>query len=214
MVIPNFFITFVRHSFHTSHPLHIPSRERRHRPAPPCHQAPHSPHGTRAASRIKRTRLPHALHLARAMPHAPHTRYASSPSQHTRPPRYHPLARLCHTRYAHTTHPRPHSTRVLRATTPRKGLCHTRHARATHSRPHSTLALRATTPRKGLRHAVLPPSMKATLLHAPTPPQVFCEESASPITTKILHITILHVTFTRIGVKTTQKSEAIFSFID
>ena len=113
MVIPNFFITFVRHSFHTSHPLHIPSRERRHRPAPPCHQAPHSPHGTRAASRIKRTRLPHALHLARAMPHAPHTRYAPTPSQHTRPPRYHPSQGLC--------------------------------------------------------HAALPPSMKATLLHAPTP---------------------------------------------
>ena len=36
-------------------------------------------------------------------------------------------------------------------------------------------------------------------------------EHTSP---KILHITILHVTFTRIGVKTTQKSEAIFSFID
>ena len=107
MVIPNFFITFARHSFHTSHPLHIPSRERRHRPAPPCHQAPHSPHGTRAASRIKRTRLPHALHLARAMPHtpsalpplaksyahAPHTRYAPTPSQHTRPPCYHPPAK-------------------------------------------------------------------------------------------------------------------------
>ena len=121
MVIPNFFITFARHSFHTSHPLHIPSRERRHRPAPPCHQAPHSPHGTRAASRIKRTRLPHALHLARAMPHtpsalpplaksyahAPHTRYASSPS--ALPPLAKSYAHAPHTRYAPTPsqHTRP-----------------------------------------------------------------------------------------------------------
>ena len=158
MVIPNFFITFVRHSFHTSHSLHIPSRERRHRPAPPCHQAPHSPHGTRTASRIKRTRLPHTLHLARAMPHAPRTRYASSPSQHTRPSAL------------------PPSQRAM---------------------PHA-----------------LPPNMKATLLHAPTPRKFSEKKARVPITTKILHITILHVTFTRIGVKTTQKSEAIFSFID
>ena len=34
LVFPNFFITFVRHSFHTSHPCTSPSRERRHRPAP------------------------------------------------------------------------------------------------------------------------------------------------------------------------------------
>ena len=30
-----------------------------------------------------------------------------------------------------------------------QGLCHTRHTHATHPRPHSTLALRATTPHKG-----------------------------------------------------------------
>ena len=169
MVFPNFFITFVRHSFHTSHPYTSPSRERRHRPAPPYHQAPHSPHGTRAASRIKRTRLPHALHLARAMPHtpsalpplaksyahAPHTRYAPTPSQHTRPPCYHPLARAM---------PRTRSRAKMPQCFP------------------------------------LPPLLSKK------------KERAS--TTKILHITILHVTFTRIGVKTTQKSEAIFSFID
>ena len=138
MVIPNFFITFARHSFHTSHPLHIPSRERRHRPAPPCHQAPHSPHGTRAASRIKRTRLPHALHLARAMPHtpsalpplaksyahAPHTRYASSPS--ALPPLAKSYAHAPHTRYAPT--PSQH-TRPPCYHPPRKGYAtHTPHA--------------------------------------------------------------------------------------
>ena len=121
MVIPNFFITFVRHSFHTSHPLHAPlSRET----ASPCTTLPPGttlPSCTRAASRIKRTRLPHTLHLAR----------------------------LCHTRHTHAMHPRPHSTHALRATTPRKELCHTRHTHATHPRPHSTLALRATTPHKG-----------------------------------------------------------------
>ena len=141
MVIPNFFITFVRHSFHTSPlPAHPLSRETAS-PASSYHQAPHSPHGTRAASRIR----------ARGS-------LARCTSQ-----------RAMLTRHAHTMHPRSHSTHALRATTPRKGLRHTPHAHAMHPRPHSTLALRATTPRKGLRHAVLPPSMKATLLHAPTP---------------------------------------------
>ena len=183
MVIPNFFITFVRHSFHTSHSLHIPSRERRHRPAP------FLPPGATPPSRHTHC-LTHYAH-ATASHTAPrkglcHTRYASLPSQHPRPPRYHPRKGLRHTRHAHATHPRPHSTHALRATTPSQ--------RAT--------PCRATT--KHESHT--PPRTHA--------PQVFCEESASPITTKILHITILHVTFTRIGVKTTQKSEAIFSFID
>ena len=148
MVIPNFFITFVRHSFHTSHPLHIPSRERRHRPAPPCHQAPHS---------FMAHALPHALSARDCL-----TRCTSQG--------------LCHTRHTHATHPRPHSTLALRATTPRKGLRHMRHAHCSsrithtrlHPRPHSTLALRAT-PSQGLRHATLPSSMKATLLHAHSP---------------------------------------------
>ena len=163
---------------------------------------------------------------------------------------------LCHTRHTHATHPRPHSTHALRATTPRKEL----RTRTTHTL--RILALRATTPRKGYampryhqawkprssthpRPPCYPPrkgyatcaahTLRILALTAPTPPQramprtlllmrlkrpshytpsTFWEESASPITTKILHITILHVTFTRIGVKTTQKSEAIFSFID
>ena len=116
MVIPNFFITFVRHSFHTSHPLHIPSRERRHRPAPPCHQTLHFPHAhalphalsardclTRCTSQgLCHTRHTHATHprppcyhpLAKSYAHAPHTRYASSPSQHTRPQRAMPRTLL------------------------------------------------------------------------------------------------------------------------
>ena len=109
MVIPNFFITFVRHSFHTSHPLHIPSRERRHRPAPPCHQAPHFPHAHV---------LPHALSARDCL-----TRCTSQG--------------LCHTRHTHATHPRPHSTHALRATTPLQGYA----TRATHTL--HTLALTA-----------------------------------------------------------------------
>ena len=150
MVIPNFFITFVRHSFHTSHSLHIPlSRET----ASPCtHPA------TRHHTPLMAHALPHALSARDCL-----TRCTSQG--------------LCHTRHTHATHPRPHSTHALRATTPRKGLCHARHAHATHPRPHSTHALRATTPRKGLRHAALPPSMKATLLHAHTP-RKFSEKKA------------------------------------
>ena len=74
MVFPNFFITFVRHSFHTSHPCTSPSRERRHRPAPPL------PPGTTLPSWHTRclTRHAHALHLAKGYAHAPRARYASS----------------------------------------------------------------------------------------------------------------------------------------
>ena len=122
MVIPNFFITFVRHIFHTSHTLHAPPLAREgialHHPA------------TRHHTPLMAHALPHALRTRDSL-----TRCTSQG--------------LCHTRYAHTTHPRPHSTHALRATTPRKGLCHTRHTHATHPRPHSTLALRATTPHKG-----------------------------------------------------------------
>ena len=141
---------------------------------------------------------------------------------------------LCHTRHTHATHPRPHSTLALRATTPRKGYAMPRYHQAwkprssTHPRPPCY------PPRKGYATCAAH-TLRILALTAPTPPQramprtlllmrlkrpshytpsTFWEESASPITTKILHITILHVTFTRIGVKTTQKSEAIFSFID
>ena len=100
MVFPNFFITFVRHSFHTSHPCTSPSRERRHRLHHTCHQAPHSPHGTRSL-----TRHAHALHITKGHAHATLSRAAPrkglchtrcSPSQHTRPPHYNPRKGLCH----------------------------------------------------------------------------------------------------------------------
>ena len=120
---------------------------------------------------------------------------------------------LCHTRHTHAMHPRPHSTHALRATTLAKGYA----TRATHTL--RILALTAHTPLRATPLAKGYATRATTKHESHTPPrthapQVFCEESASPITTKILHITILHVTFTRIGVKTTQKSEAIFSFID
>ncbi len=153
MVFPNFFITFVRHSFHTSHPCTSPSRERRHRPAPPCHQAPHPPHGTTLPSWHTRC-------------HATHTQLS------------HDLAKGYATRAA-----LPHSAHALHTTTPAKGY-------ATHT-PHA----------QKCRNAF------------PCSP-LLSKKKERASTTKILHITILHVTFTRIGVKTTQKSEAIFSFID
>ena len=174
MVFPNFFITFVRHSFHTSHPCTSPSRERRHRPAPPYHQAPHSL-------------------MAHALP-----------------------------RYAHAT---------LSRAAPRKGAMLTRHAHATHPRPsqHTPPTLqplaKGYATRAALPHSThaLPPPQRAMPRTRPTRKNAAMLFLASPLlskkkerasTTKILHITILHVTFTRIGVKTTQKSEAIFSFID
>ena len=70
MVFPNFFITFVRHSFHTSHPCTSPSRERRHRPAPRL------PPGTTLPS--WHTRCLTRCTLQRGYAHAPRTRYASS----------------------------------------------------------------------------------------------------------------------------------------
>ena len=155
MVFPNFFITFVRHSFHTSHPYTSPSRERRHRLHHTCHQAPHSPHGTRAASR-----------------------------------------------YAHAT---------LSRAAPRKGAMLTRHAHATHPRLSQHIRPPHYNPRKGLCHAHASRTKMPQCLPLQPP---FSKKKERASTTKILHITILHVTFTRIGVKTTQKSEAIFSFID
>ena len=149
MVFPNFFITFVRHSFHTSHPCTSPSRERRHR----LHHTPFMAH---ALPHATHTRLSHALHLA-------------------------------------------------------KGLC----SRATHTPrilvSHSTYALHTTTPAKG--YATHTPHAQKCRNAFPCSP-LLSKKKERASTTKILHITILHVTFTRIGVKTTQKSEAIFSFID
>ena len=171
MVFRNFFITFVRHSFHTSHPCTSPSRERRHRPA------------TRHHTPLMAHALPHALHLAKGL-----------------------CSRATHTLRILV----PHTTHALHTTPPRKGLC----SRATHTLrilvPHTTHALH-TTPRKGLCHAHAH-AQKCRNAFPCSPLLSKKKERAS--TTKILHITILHVTFTRIGVKTTQKSEAIFSFID
>ena len=112
MVFPNFFITFVRHSFHTSHPSTSPlSRET----ASPCHQTPHSPHGTRHASRAMHTcctsqkamltrhasssltaHPPHTTTLAKGYAHAPRTRHASSSLTAHTPPHYNPRKGLCH----------------------------------------------------------------------------------------------------------------------
>ena len=142
MVFPNFFITFVRHSFHTSHPCTSPSRERRHRPAPPYHQAPHS---------LMAHALPRYAHatLSRAAPrkgamltrhaHATHPR----PSQHT-PPHYNPSQRaMPHALLSLTAHTpptlqpsqraMPHALLSLTAHTPsppRKELCHAHAPRA------------------------------------------------------------------------------------
>ena len=110
MVFPNFFITFVRHSFHTSPPLHTPSRERRHRPAPP-------------ATRHHTPLMAHALHIAKGYAHASRTRHASSSLTAHTPPHYNPRKGLCHTRCSPSQHTRPPHYN------PRKGLCHA-HAHA------------------------------------------------------------------------------------
>ena len=143
MVFPNFFITFVRHSFHTSPPLHTPSRERRHRPAPPYHQAPHS---------LMAHALPRYAHatLSRAAPrkgamltrhaHATHPR----PSQHT-PPTLQPLAKGYATRAALS-----HSTHAPTLQPPQRAM------------PHALLSLTPHTP------STLPPPQRAMPRTRPT----------------------------------------------
>ena len=113
MVFPNFFITFVRHSFHTSPPLHIPSRERRHRPATRhhtplmAHALPHAPctraaHRKRLCSRATHTPrilVSHSTHAPtlqppqRAMPHALLSLTAHTPSTLQPPQRAMPRTR-------------------------------------------------------------------------------------------------------------------------
>ena len=122
MVFPNFFITFVRHSFHTSHPSTSPlSRET----ASPCHQTPHSPHGTRHASR--------AMHTCCTSQKAMLTRHASS-SLTAHPPTLQPSQKAMLTRHAHATHPhlsqhtRPHTTTPAKGYATRAALPHTTHA--------------------------------------------------------------------------------------
>ena len=138
MVFPNFFITFVRHSFHTSHPSTSPlSRET----ASPCHQTPHSPHGTRHASR--------AMHTCCTSQKAMLTRHASSSLTAHPPPHYNPRKRLC-SRATHT--PRiliSHSTHAPTLQPPQRAM------------PHALLSLTPHTPstlppRKGLCHAHAP----------------------------------------------------------
>ena len=105
MVFPNFFITFVRHSFHTFHPCTSPSRERRHRPAPPttrhhtplmAHAASRAMHTRCTPQKAMHTRLSHALHLAKgyatcaALPHSTHALHTTPPQRampRTRPTR-------------------------------------------------------------------------------------------------------------------------------
>ena len=69
MVFPNFFITFVRHSFHAPPPAHPPlAREgiALHRPA----TRHHTPLMAHALPHATHTRLTHALHLAKGYAHA------------------------------------------------------------------------------------------------------------------------------------------------
>ena len=172
MVIPNFFITFVRHSFPTSTPCTPPSRERRHRPAPPCHQAPHSPHAHA---------LPHALSARDCLTHctsqgyatrATHTLCILALTAHT-PSVLPPLAKGYATRATHTLRIlvlTAHSPSALPPLT--RAMPHAPHTRYASSPSQHTRPPRYP-PSQGLCHAALPPSMKATLLHAPTPPQVF-----------------------------------------
>ena len=164
MVFPNFFITFVRHSFHTSHPC-----------TPPL-----------ARDGIALHRLPPGTTL---------------PSWHMRCTSQKAML----TRHAHATHPRLSQHTRPHTTTPAKGYA-TRAAL-----PHTTHALHTTPPAKG--YATHTPHAQKCRNAFPCSP-LLSKKKERASTTKILHITILHVTFTRIGVKTTQKSEAIFSFID
>ena len=178
MVFPNFFITFVRHSFHASPPLHIPlSRER----ASPCTVLPPG------------TTLP-SWHTRCLTRHAPRKRLRTRDSL----TRCTSQRAMSHALLSLTAHTPPHTTTLA------KGYAH------------ALLSLTAHTP------STLPPPQRAMPRTRPTRkmPQylplqpLLSKKKERASTTKILHITILHVTFTRIGVKTTQKSEAIFSFID
>ena len=121
MVFPNFFYYLCKAQLsHIPHSLHIPSRERRHRPAPPL------PPGAILPS--WHTRCPHALSARDCL-----TRCTSQ--------------RAMLTRHAHAMHPRPHSILALRATTPRKEL-RTR-AATRHHTPLMAHTRYATPPHKG-----------------------------------------------------------------
>ena len=129
MVFPNFFITFVRHSFHTSHPCTSPSRETAspYTVLPPDTTLP-SWH-TRCLTRHAHATHPRLSQRTRPPPHYNprkglcHMR--SSPSQHTHPPHYNPRKGLCHIRCSPSQHHirPPHYNH-------RKGLCHAHAPRA------------------------------------------------------------------------------------
>ena len=110
MVFRNFFITFVRHSFHTSpHPAH-----------PPLARDGIALH--RPTTRHHTPLMAHALHIAKGYAHAPRTRHASSSLTAHTPPHYNPRKGLCHMRCSPSQHTRPPHYN------PHKGLC----SRATH----------------------------------------------------------------------------------
>ena len=109
MVIPNLFITFVRHSFHTSHSLYIPSRKRRHRPAPFLPPGATLPSWHTRCLTHTRTRLPHTLHLAKGYAtRATHTLRILALTAHT-PSVLPPLARAapCRATTKHESHTPP-----------------------------------------------------------------------------------------------------------
>ena len=155
MVIPNFFITFVRHIFHTSHTLHAPPLARDgialHLPA------------TRHHTPLMAHALPHALSARDCL-----TRCTSQG--------------LCHTRHTHAMHPRPHSTHALRATTLAKGyatrathtlriLVLTAHSPSalpplTRAMPHAPHTRYASSPSQHTRPPCYHPSQRA-MPHAP-----------------------------------------------
>ena len=144
MVFPNFFYYLCKAQLSHIPPLHIPlSRET----ASPCHQAPHSPHGTRAASRAMHTRCTSQKAMFTRHTHATHPRL----SQHTRP---------------HTTTPAkgyatraalPHSTHALHTTTPAKGY-------ATHTPTHKNAAMLSLAAPSFLRRKSEPPQPKYYIL--------------------------------------------------
>ena len=162
MVFPNFFITFVRHSFHTPHPCTSPSRERRHRPAPSCHQAPHFPHGTRAASRAMHTRCTSQKAMLTRHAHATHPRLSQHTHTHTTT-----LAKGYATRAA-----LPHSTHAPHTTTLAKGYA------TCAALPHSTHALHATTTAKG--YATHTPTRKNAAMLSLAAPSFLRRKSEPP----------------------------------
>ena len=140
MVFPNFFITFVRHSFHTSHPCTSPSRERRHRPAPRLPPGTTLPSWhTRCLTRCTLQRgYAHALRIL--VSHSTHALHTTTPAKG-----YATRAAL------------PHSTHALHTTTPAKGY-------ATHTHTHKNAAMLSLAAPSFLRRKSEPPQPKYYIL--------------------------------------------------